>query len=129
MTEATLKGELCTLIRAHLRGSVVFRHEDLFTAGIPDVSVTWKTTTWLEAKLGPRIRSRGVQEERMREIERQGRGRALYVVWVDDGPRTRTILTLPSGFSRKLELINPLVVVPGLDHLSVIRWLRTQHST
>ncbi len=39
-------------------GAVVFRHEDQFTGGIPDISVTWAgITTWWEVKYSPIGRS------------------------------------------------------------------------
>ena len=52
MNEAGLKGQLAKSLRAELPGAVVYRHEDSFTAGIPDLSVTWRgRTVWVEVKL------------------------------------------------------------------------------
>ena len=51
MTEATLKAALRKAIIKRIPGVVVYRHEDLFTAGIPDVSVTLPPrTVWIEVK-------------------------------------------------------------------------------
>ena len=54
MNEATLKRALVKAIKTTMPGVVVFRHEDQFTAGIPDISVTWAgITTWWEVKYSP----------------------------------------------------------------------------
>ena len=54
MNEATLKRALVKAMRTTMPGAVVFRHEDRFTAGIPDISVTWAgITTWWEVKYSP----------------------------------------------------------------------------
>ena len=58
MNEATLKRNLVKAIKSAMPGAVVFRHEDQFTAGIPDISVTWAgITTWWEVKYSPIGRS------------------------------------------------------------------------
>jgi len=49
--EKTLQAQLAKALRQAMPGSVVFRHEDVMTAGIPDISVTWHGRTfWLELK-------------------------------------------------------------------------------
>ncbi len=58
MTEADLKRRLVRALKSTMPGAVVFRHEDQFTAGIPDISVTWAgITTWWEVKYSPIGRS------------------------------------------------------------------------
>lgn len=50
MNEAGLKGDLARRLR-RLRGVVVYRHEDKFTGGVPDVSVTrGPRVAWIEVK-------------------------------------------------------------------------------
>lgn len=54
MNEATCKAALCKLLRASVvpRGGIVYRHEDTFTGGIPDISVNLGgRTVWAEVKL------------------------------------------------------------------------------
>ena len=54
MNEATCKAALCKELRARLdpARSRVYRHEDQFTAGIPDISITAnERTVWVEVKL------------------------------------------------------------------------------
>jgi Holliday junction resolvase len=50
--EATIKKTLVKKIRETIPGAVVFRHEDQFTHGIPDISVTvGDITLWIEVKI------------------------------------------------------------------------------
>lgn len=78
MNEASLSRTLCQRLRRELPGAVVFKHNDLSTAGVPDISVTWGgITVWLEVKRGERITGRGVQRETMRRLMQVGR--AYYV--------------------------------------------------
>jgi hypothetical protein len=53
MNEATCKAALCRLLRESVvpRGGIVYRHEDTFTGGIPDISVNLDArTVWAEVK-------------------------------------------------------------------------------
>lgn len=51
MTEADLKRQLRKALEARMPGSLVLRVEDKFTAGIPDIAVTWQGLTgWVEVK-------------------------------------------------------------------------------
>lgn len=81
MTEATLKGALVTKIREQIPGAMVFRHEDHFTAGIPDISVTWRyRTSWWEVKFAnPNFKSLGIQELTMLRLSRAGI--ANYIIY------------------------------------------------
>ena len=55
MTEATLKAALRKAILKRVPKAVVYRHEDHFTAGIPDLSVTLPPrTVWIEVKFANR---------------------------------------------------------------------------
>lgn len=54
MNEATCKAAVAKLLRADLnpRGGAVYRHEDTFTGGIPDLSASLEgRTVWAEFKL------------------------------------------------------------------------------
>jgi hypothetical protein len=52
LTEAYLKAQLVLSCRKMMPGCVVFRHEDKFRSGVPDLSVTWWCrTAWAEVKL------------------------------------------------------------------------------
>ena len=53
MTEANLSKNLVLALKKRMPGSVVFKHNDRITAGIPDISVTWRgRTVWIEVKAG-----------------------------------------------------------------------------
>jgi hypothetical protein len=68
---------------------VVFKHSDSVTAGIPDVSFTWRGyTSWLEVKfVRPEEKSkRGslLQEDVLRRLSRAGH-RAWWIVFSERG--------------------------------------------
>jgi len=51
VNEATCKAGLAKTLRTLRPDAVVYRHEDQFTAGIPDLSVTaYGCTVWVEVK-------------------------------------------------------------------------------
>ncbi len=51
MIEATIKRQLVRKIKERIPNAVIFRHEDKFTHGIPDISITANhTTVWVEVK-------------------------------------------------------------------------------
>lgn len=111
MKESVYSNGLVKMLRSRLPGSVVFKHADALTAGIPDISVTWNgRTTWLEVKVG-RIVGRGVQALTIQRLALAGR--CWYVVY--------------SGKS-VVTIVDPLgnVVVNGTGHETVVAWIRSQ---
>lgn len=81
MNEATLKQGLVKEIKRTIPNVVVFRHEDKFTAGIPDLSVSYLRgetarpfTHWLEVKYcvnkDHSVRSRGIQMLQFHQLDR-----------------------------------------------------------
>lgn len=53
MTESDFQRKLRRALQARLPKAVIWKHNDRFTAGIPDISVTHEgRTTWLELKVG-----------------------------------------------------------------------------
>ena len=51
MNEASLLASLVNICKDRMPGCVVFKHFDVTTDGIPDLSITWgKRTVWVEAK-------------------------------------------------------------------------------
>jgi hypothetical protein len=82
MKESTLVTQLKNALCAGLPGAVVFKHHDAITAGIPDLSVTWRgTTTWLEVKYNT-DRIQPLQHNTMLRLEKQGH--AFYVIYLQD---------------------------------------------
>jgi hypothetical protein len=71
VNEAYLKGRLRKAITTALEGAVVFRHEDQFSSGIPDMSVTWeRRTAWVEVKYAPLGRSTGATKLQAYTLDR-----------------------------------------------------------
>lgn len=70
-------------LREKLGGSVVFKHSDQLTAGVPDTSVTWRrSTTWLEVKIkrSGAITTDSLQDTNMRRLAAAGKN-AFYVIF------------------------------------------------
>lgn len=72
MKEADLKRALCAAIREALPGAVVYRHEDMFATGMPDISVTLSgRVVWIEVKfekLGRKSKPTELQEAALRKL-------------------------------------------------------------
>jgi hypothetical protein len=100
VTEQTIKRALMTAIKTLTPEAVAIRHEDKFSAGIPDLSYSLNgRTTWWEVKYAdPRLVSQGVQRHLCSRLDaaslcryiiyQQGiakkRPRAIRVVRPDD---------------------------------------------
>lgn len=124
MNEAVLKSNLVAEMRTKLSGAVVIRHEDHFTAGIPDISITWYgRTTWLEVKhVRPRMKSRGIQELTMRRLE--GAGYAKYVIY-DDRDTKRVGIVRPRDI---VEWETKAQWFPKFDHNAIVEHIRKSHQ-
>ena len=94
-TEAKLKTKLVEHLRKMYPGYVVLRHEDRFTFGIPDISVTGHgRTSWWEAKhANPDFESLGYQELTMLRLSAGGYAR--YIIWEEIGDVKRTLIVHP----------------------------------
>lgn len=118
MNEATLKTALVKKLREGLAGAVVIRHEDIRTAGIPDLSVTWRGNTWwVEVKYAnPTIHQREQQHLTMTRLA--AHGKAVYVVYYAGDKQVRVYrpLNFPSA--------EPEFIAKGYDHNSVVEFLR-----
>lgn len=82
MTEATITVEVMRMLKEHLKVPVIFKHHDISTSGIPDMSITYGGLTfWIELKLLKEGESRAkflrhfepLQLAECRLLERQGR--------------------------------------------------------
>lgn len=121
MDEAYLKRRLVETIRKEMPGAVVYRHEDTFTAGIPDISVTWRgSTTWIEVKFQRRGRKADLTALQSQAIDRfRAAGAAAWVV--------RYIETKDGKQTEVRRGADPTALIPGFDHLQVTCWLRIEH--
>ncbi len=102
MNEQTLKSAFVKEIRDTLKNCVIFRHEDKFYSGVPDISITLnKRTLWIEAKFAnPKFQSKGIQELTMLRLAKAGL--ALYLVWQYDTDEKRTYLVHPSDIGKDM---------------------------
>ena len=126
MNEATLKGQLVKTCERHMAGAVVLRHEEIFTAGYPDMTVTWRgKTVWLEAKyVVPRFRSRGLQEDTCKRLASQGV--CYYVLYEDRGKGKRTKIVHPSCIQKYKDDTEDAQYfeTEGFDHNFVANFVR-----
>lgn len=127
MTESTLKTHLATALRAGLQNAVVFRHEDMFQAGIPDISVTWhRCTTWLEVKYAhPRIGGKKLQQMRAMQLETEGR--CWYVVYVEKRGVKLTQIVRPSEIDTNLDIPDERTTT-GFNHDFVVEFIRRRYD-
>jgi hypothetical protein len=111
--ESDGKAALMRELRVRLPGCVALRHEDRFTSGIPDISVTLHgRTTWWEAKVTPVV-SEGIQELTMLRLAAAGYAR--YVIWEERRGIKRTLIVHP----KYLKDLTPESFCIGFD----MRWL------
>lgn len=124
--EARLKGLLVKAIRAQLPGAVVYRHEDTFTAGIPDVSVTWEgVTSWWEVKAEPLGRTSTPTALQLRELERLSRHTVAGLLTYRERKREGGKRTVLEVFAPDRE--NPTTVWPAYAHTAVANAILTYH--
>ena len=121
VNEATLKQELVLAFKKSLPGAVVFRHEDKFRAGIPDISVTWnRMTTWLEVKyITSRLIQRRIQHVTVCDLAEAGS--CFYVHYVNKPPSWETVVIEPRTGYRWL-------TTTFRDHHFVVRFIRDHHD-
>jgi hypothetical protein len=78
MNEAKERAKLVKRLRQAMPAATVFRHEDVITAGIPDISVSLnRKTIWLETKANA-LKTTGLQFENLRRLK------GFYIVFNHD---------------------------------------------
>jgi hypothetical protein len=127
MKESTLVTQLKKALMTGLPGAVVFKHHDAITAGIPDLSVTWRgSTTWLEVKYNT-TRIRPLQHNTLLRLERQGR--AFYVIYRPARPAIMgpcVQLILPSEFGNFPKGYATLTA-EQFNHAAIVITIRSLH--
>lgn len=86
MNEQQMRSKLREAIEEVMPNAVVFRLEDMYTAGVPDIPVTnFGRTLWVEAK-APDVTSekRSRKLQRLNMVRLSGVGFAVYVDLYDD---------------------------------------------
>jgi len=123
VNEKTLVGQLKTTLLIDLPGSVVIKHADAFTSGVPDLSVTWKgKTSWLEIKYAnPEIIERKIQNLMMKRLSIQGS--AWYVIY--DCVENRTVIVNPLHL--ETWRFNSIATAVVFNHVVVATFIRSIH--
>ena len=98
MNESDLKSTLINRVHPS-QEFFVFRHEDRWTAGVPDISANAnKKTTWWEVKHvtdeRPKVSGVKLQLVRMRQLARISFG-AWYVIFEEYDEKRRTLIVEP----------------------------------
>ena len=122
--ESSLKSGLMKELKAHLPGFVALRHEDMRSAGIPDLSLTGcARTTWWEFKYGmPSFKGSGIQELTMLRLAAAGYAR--YVVWEEKRDVKRTLIVHP----KQVGTMDAEAWCTGFDHRFVVEFMKKAHG-
>lgn len=124
MNETVLKVSLVQVARSY-KGFVVIRHEDRFTHGIPDLSITYKKRTfWLEVKYAdPKFSTKGIQELTMMRLALAGF--AYFIIYYEKGKEKRTFIVHPKDIGKSFdELLTCCPNTDEFDHDYVIRFIQ-----
>ena len=125
--EAALKDKLVETFRKICPGAVVLRHEDKNTAGIPDISITWRRyTTWLEVKYAnPSYTCRGLQKFTCAKLEAEGR--CWFVIY--DQKRECVDIRRPINILNEVKELDPSECrIQGFSHLGVVKFIWRTHG-
>lgn len=129
MSEASIRSVLVKKLRTMQPTWVIFRHEDHYTTGIPDISVTGNgKTSWWETKL---VEGREHPQEKelklQRMIELDHHSYARYIVYRTGGifKKDVSILT-PVDFQQWPEHVARFWVASH-DHETVARYIIQRH--
>ena len=131
-SESALTGPLIRALDAAMSGAEIFKHSERYTFGIPDISVNWINTAWLEIKATEteRLEHHKYWEKQLitcRRLERATQ-RCWFVVYREMcGVRSTMIITPHEVFDdRHLGL--PAWDSVGFDHKGVAEFVKEQLS-
>jgi len=123
--ESVLKSKMMIAIKLGLPGFIAFRHEDVRSVGIPDLSLTGNgRTSWWEAKYDDDdgFKSTGIQELTMCRLARHGHAR--YIVWENKKNIRRTLIVHPTNIGTCV----PEVFCRGFDMSWLIDYMQNTHG-
>lgn len=122
MTEASVRAALVKKLRQY-KDWTVFRHEDHYTSGIPDISVTGnKITSWWECKLW-RNEAEPTKEIQRYTLERLAvHGHAYFIVYRLKDP-ARVEIYRPSDYPHY-----PWIRTEGFNHDWIVAVIRETHG-
>jgi hypothetical protein len=129
MNEQAVTRKLIENLATELPGSVVLKHTDQFTSGVPDLTVTWGwLTTWIEVKVVRKgqegIIGRGAQTLTMQRLAKVGS--AWYVVYHIEHPG-KTFIVHPAHIYGEYWL-HAEREVNRVDYLVVSDFIRARHA-
>lgn len=106
---------------------ITFRHEDRWTSGIPDISITGnRATSWWEVKHGdPKIVSKEIQDLTCKRLEAAGHA-CYHIIFRDDGDGEDKITLIVRP--RYLESLTAEVTADGFNYAAILDFMRSMHS-
>jgi hypothetical protein len=127
-SEGALSSALLSAARLRLPGVVAFKHADRFTSGVPDISLSWGRTAWLETKAtdAPRIRLHknwGLQLLTAQRLER-ATGLCWFVVFSERADGRLTRIVRPRDMKITGDWSESVAAFPGYDHEGVIEFIK-----
>lgn len=127
MNETKLKADLVGRLRKEIPNAIIFRHEDQFTVGTPNISVTWNgKTTWWEVKFAKtQIRSRRARKLTLKELGEQGQ--CYYVIYLQEDLLEGTYIAKADAVYENRWLFSSHFTV-GFDHKFVVNFIKNVHK-
>jgi hypothetical protein len=124
MNESKLQEQLIHALRSGLPGSIVIKHTEKITYGVPDLSISWLgKTSWLEIKFAnPLFKITGVQT---RIIKCLGQVTLCHYVIYAARDEYGTFIVHPSQLN---EWEQTPFLQPGFDHGFVADFVRRLHG-
>jgi len=127
--EGTLSRELLARATSLLPGAVIFKHSDRFTSSMPDASVSWGRTAWLEVKVSPcgeSVRPHknwGLQLLTAMRLER-ATGLCWFVVYMERRGSKLIHIVRPRDMGASGAWSQSATIIVGHDHDSVVEFIR-----
>lgn len=114
MTEAVVVRKILNILKKQMPKARIFKHNDLSTAGIPDISITWgqKLTTWVEVKLLDdnetyyTFRKKIDSLQLAQAILLQREGRCLYLIAYFRDKKLEALLIEPNVLAQRHESLS-----------------------
>ena len=133
VTEQTLKRGLMAALRRHLPQAVAIRHEDRYTHGIPDLSLSLGgATSWWELKYAdPLLKTKGIQQYLCARLAHTSR--CQYIIYqrgIPSGPnrRPRQIRIVPPSEIDHWQRAGLVVEDGSFDQYNVVAYLARVHG-
>jgi hypothetical protein len=126
LTEHKPMRDLLKTYRTESPGSVVIKHADRFTFGVPDMTVTenWMTSWWEVKHADPDFESQGIQE--LMALRLYTAGRNCHYIIYDENPKSVLIVRPPDIKDWKTKSIAETL---GHDHKWVVNFIKDYHET